>query len=143
MGNMVEQQQHIFDSLWNKAIPIQDRLSEIEEGREHEFYEVINDYKKAKEKYIDLARSMDREALLLCANSKAMVRAHRLGVLDSLIEASVKKGAIIRIVCPLAEENSEIVKMIAKRAPDIRICCYLNRIRKCIIYNKKSFHLFP
>jgi hypothetical protein len=77
MGSMVEQQQHIFDSLWNKAIPIQDRLSEIEEGREHEIYEVINDYKKAKEKYIDLARSVDREALLLCANSKAMVRAYR------------------------------------------------------------------
>src|SRR5215216_6816533 len=32
-----------------------------------------------------------------------------------------KKGAIIRIVCPLAEENSEIVKTISKRAPDIRI----------------------
>jgi signal transduction histidine kinase len=121
MGSMVEQQQHIFDSLWNKAIPIQVRLTEIEEGREHEFYEVINDYQKAKEKYIDLARSVDREALLLCANSKAMVRAYRLGVLDSLIEASVKKGAIIRIVCPLAEENSEIVKGIFERAPDIRI----------------------
>jgi signal transduction histidine kinase len=126
MGSMVEQQQHIFDSLWNKAIPIQDRLSEIEEGREHEFYEVINDYQKAKEKYIDLARSVDREALLLCANSKAMVRAYRLGVLDSLIEASVKKGAIIRIVCPLAEENSEIITIISKRAPDIRILNYDN-----------------
>ena len=126
MGSMVEQQQHIFDSLWNKAIPIQDRLTEIEEGREHEFYEVINDYQKAKEKYIDLARSVDREALLLCANSKAMVRAYRLGVLDSLIEASVKKGAIIRIICPLAEENSEIVDTIAKRAPDIRILNYDN-----------------
>jgi two-component system, OmpR family, sensor histidine kinase VicK len=126
MVSMVEQQQHIFDSLWNKAIPIQDRLSEIVEGREHEFYEVINDYKKAKEKYIDLARSVDREALLLCANSKAMVRAYRLGVLDSLIEASVKKGAIIRIVCPLAEENSEIITRISKRAPDIRILNYDN-----------------
>jgi hypothetical protein len=126
MSDMVEQQHHIFESLWNKAIPIQDRIAEIEEGREHEFYEVINDYKKAQEKYIDLARSVDREALLLCANSKAMIRAYRLGVLDSLIEASTKKGAIIRIVCPLAEENSEIVKTISKRAPDIRILNYDN-----------------
>jgi two-component system, OmpR family, sensor histidine kinase VicK len=55
-----------------------------------------------------------------------MVRAYRLGVLDSLIEASVKKGAIIRIVCPLAEENSEIINKISKRAPDIRILNYDN-----------------
>lgn len=126
MRDMVEQQHHIFESLWNKAIPIQDRIAEIEEGREHEFYEVINDYKKAQEKYIDLARSVDREALLLCANSKAMVRAYRLGVLDSLIDASTKKGAIIRIVVPLAEENSEIIAKISKRAPDIRILNYDN-----------------
>jgi len=126
MRDMVEQQHHVFESLWNKAIPIQDRIAEIEEGREHEFYEVINDYKKAQEKYIDLARSVDKEALLLCANSKAMIRAYRLGVLDSLIEASTKKGAIIRIVCPLAEENLDIVKTISKRAPDIRILNYDN-----------------
>jgi signal transduction histidine kinase len=116
MRDMVEQQHHVFESLWNKAIPIQDRIAEIEEGREHEFYEVINDYKEAQEKYIDLARSVDKEALLLCANSKAMIRAYRLGVLDSLIEASTKKGAIIRIVCPLAEENLDIVKTISKRS---------------------------
>ena len=126
MKDMVKQQHRIFDSLWNRAIPIQDRISEVEEGREHEFYEVINDYKKAQEKYIDLARSVDREALLLLANSKAMMRAYRLGVLDYLIEASSKKGALIRIVCPLAEENSEIVKKMSEKAPDIRILNYDN-----------------
>jgi two-component system, OmpR family, sensor histidine kinase VicK len=126
MKDMVKQQHRIFDSLWNRAIPIQDRISEVEEGREHEFYEVINDYKKAQEKYIDLARSVDREALLLFANSKAMMRAYRLGVLDYLIEASSKKGALIRIVCPLAEENSEIVKKMSEKAPDIRILNYDN-----------------
>jgi two-component system, OmpR family, sensor histidine kinase VicK len=126
MKDMVKQQHRIFDSLWNRAIPIQDRISEVEEGREHEFYEVINDYKKAQEKYIDLARSVDREALLLLANSKAMLRAYRLGVLDYLIEASSKKGALIRIVCPLAEENSEIVKKMSEKAPDIRILNYDN-----------------
>jgi two-component system sensor histidine kinase VicK len=126
MKDMVEQQHHIFEGLWNRAFPIQDKIAEIEEGKEAEFYEVINDYKKAQEKYIDLARSVDREALLLFTNSKAMLRAHRLGVLDYLIEASSKKGAIVIIVCPLSEENSEIVKSISERAPDIRILNYDN-----------------
>jgi signal transduction histidine kinase len=126
MKDMVEQQHRFFEGLWNRAVPIQDKIAEIEEGKEPEFYEVINDYKKAQEKYIDLARSVDREALLLFANSKAMLRAHRLGVLDYLIEASSKKGAIVRIVCPLSEENSEIVKKISARGPDIRILHYDN-----------------
>jgi two-component system sensor histidine kinase VicK len=126
MKDMVKQQHHIFESLWNRAIPIHDKIAEIVEGKEAEFYEVINDYKKAQEKYIDLARSVDREALVLFANSKAMVRAYRLGVLDYLIEASSKKGAIVRIVCPLSEDNSEIAKSISERAPDIRILNYDN-----------------
>jgi hypothetical protein len=92
MKDMVEQQYHIFEGLWNRAVPIQDKIVEIEEGKESEFYEVINDYKKAQEKYIELARSIDKEALVLFANSKAMVRAYRLGVLDSLVETSAKKA---------------------------------------------------
>ena len=108
MKGIVEQYHSIFDTLWNKAIPAEQRIREIEEGMEPEFYEVINNYEKAQEKYIGLARSIDKEGLLLFANSKAMIRAN-------------KKGAIIRIVCLLAEENSEIVKTISKRAPDIRI----------------------
>jgi signal transduction histidine kinase len=121
MKGIVEQYHSIFDTLWNKAIPAEQRIREIEEGMEPEFYEVINNYEKAQEKYIGLARSIDKEGLLLFANSKAMIRANKIGIIDYLIEASTKKGAIIRVVCPLAEENSEIVKTISKRAPDIRI----------------------
>ena len=124
MNGIVEQYRSIFDTLWNKAIPAEQRIGEIQEGIEPEFYEVINDYQKAQEKYIDLAKSIDKEGLLLFANSKAMIRADKIGVIDSLIEASAKKGAIVRIVCPLVEDNSEIVKTISERAPDIRFLNY-------------------
>jgi hypothetical protein len=76
MKDMVEQQHHVFEGLWNRAVPIRDKIAEVEEGKEAEFYEVINDYKKAQEKYIDLARSVDREALLLLANSKSKMVYH-------------------------------------------------------------------
>ena len=49
-----------------------------------------------------------------------MVRADRLGVVDHLIKAS-KKGASVKIICPITEENSEIVKQISENAPNIRI----------------------
>jgi two-component system sensor histidine kinase VicK len=118
---IVEQQQYIFDSFWDRAIPAHQRILEIENGIESEFLEVISDKKKAAEVYIDLAKSVEKEALILFANSKAIIRADRLGVLDSLINASKNKAALVKIISPITQENSQTVEKISKRAPDIKI----------------------
>ena len=118
---IVEQQQSIFESFWNKAIPAENKIREIEEGLNSEYLEIISDRKKATDIYIDLARSMEKEALLLFANSKSIIRADRLGVLDSLINASKNKGALVKIISPITEENSQIVEKICEKAPNIRI----------------------
>jgi two-component system, OmpR family, sensor histidine kinase VicK len=52
--------------------------------------------------------------------AKGMLRMHKLGVIDHLIKAS-QNGAIVKIICPLSEENSHIIKKISEQAPDIRI----------------------
>ncbi len=123
---VVEQQHYIFDNLWNKSIGANEKIREIEEGIEAEFYEVITDNEKAKDVYIDLAKSIKNEALLLFANSKAVLRSDKLGIIDYLIEASAKrrgtmKGATIRIICPSTAENSHVINKIMENAPDIRI----------------------
>ncbi|MGB6671566.1 MAG: HAMP domain-containing sensor histidine kinase [Candidatus Nitrosopolaris sp.] len=117
---IVEQEGSIFETVWNTSLPAKYRIREIQEGTESDFLEVIYDAQKARDIYIDLARSVDNEALLLFANSKAMVRAERLGVVDYLVRAS-KKGASIKIICPITEENSEIITQISEKAPGIRI----------------------
>jgi two-component system sensor histidine kinase VicK len=43
---IVEQGQYIFDTLWDRAIPAEQKINEIEEGIEPEFLEVITDHKK-------------------------------------------------------------------------------------------------
>jgi two-component system sensor histidine kinase VicK len=119
---IVEQQQSVFEALWNKAIPAETRISEVENDIiEPEFLEVISDRKKATEIYIELAKSVEKEALLLFANSKAIIRADRLGVLDCLIDASRNKGALVKIISPITEENSQIVEKTCGKAPDIKI----------------------
>jgi len=118
---IIEQQQYIFDSFWDRSIPAYQRILEIENGTESEFLEVISDNKKAAEIYTDLARSVEKEALLLFANSKALIRAEKLGVLDCLINASNNKGALVKIISPITEENSQNVEKIRERAPDIKI----------------------
>jgi signal transduction histidine kinase len=126
VGEVIEQQHYIFDNLWNKSIGANEKIREIEEGIEAEFYEVITDNEKAKDVYIDLAKSIENEALLLFANSKAVLRSDKLGIIDYLIEASAKrrgtmKGATIRIICPSTAENSHVINKILEKAPDIRI----------------------
>ena len=117
----VEQQQSVFETFWSKAIPAENKIKEIEEGLKSEYLEVISDRKKATEIYIDLARSVEKEALLLFANSKSIIRADRLGVLDYLVNASKNKGALVKIISPLTEENSQVVQQIYEKAPQIKI----------------------
>jgi hypothetical protein len=76
MKGIVEQHNSIFDTLWHKAIPAERRIREIEQGIEPEFYEVIHNYETAEEKYLGLAKSIDKEGLLFFASSKAMIRAN-------------------------------------------------------------------
>lgn len=121
LGEILEQQHSIFEALWNKSLPAEDMINEIEAGVEPEVLELISDRNKATEIYVDLARSVEKEALFLLADSKAMLRADKLGVIDYLITASSEKGATIKIVCPLDKENSEIVKRISVKAPNIGV----------------------
>jgi two-component system, OmpR family, sensor histidine kinase VicK len=118
---IVEQQHSVFEALWNKGIPAESRILEIENDIKPEFLEVISDRKKATNIYIELARSVEKEALILFANSKSIIRADKLGVLDCLINASRSKGALIKIISPITEENSQTVQQICEKAPNIRI----------------------
>jgi len=118
---IVEQQQSVFETFWNKAIPAENKIREIEEGLNSEYLEVISDRKKATDIYIELARSVEKEALFLFANSKSIIRADRLGVLDCLIDASKSKGALIKIISPITQENSQIVQQTCEKAPNIKI----------------------
>jgi two-component system sensor histidine kinase VicK len=115
---IVNHQQYVFDTLWNKAIPAEQKIKELEEGVSE--FEVITYHERASQVLIDLAKSVKKEALFFLPNDKAMVRVDRLGVIDHIIDAS-QNGATIKIICPLSEENSKVVKRISERAPHIAI----------------------
>lgn len=105
---IVEQQQYLLETLWNKAIPAEQRIREIEGGIESEFVEVIADRNKASKLLLTLAQSAKSEVHFLLPNDKALVRMKRLGVLDALDKAS-REGAKVQIICPCSDVNSEIV----------------------------------
>ena len=117
---VIEHQKYVFETLWSKTIPAEQRIREIEEGIEVEFYEVITDNEKASQILVDMTKSTKREALIFLPNDKALVRIDRLGIIDYLVKAS-QDGAKVKIICQLSDENTEIQKKISENAPDIRI----------------------
>jgi two-component system, OmpR family, sensor histidine kinase VicK len=119
---MVEQQQNIFDIFWSKAIPAEQRIKEIEEDREEEFLEIINNPEKATEIYVNLAKSVKSSALLLLPSSKALIMEYELGIIDYLIQSSKTKDVRdIRIICSINDNNAQIVKRLYEEAPNISI----------------------
>jgi two-component system sensor histidine kinase VicK len=120
VNEMVKHQRYVFDSFWNRAIPAEQRIREIVEDREPEFYEVITDSEKASQIVLDLAQSAKKEALLLLPNDKSILRLERLGVIDTIIKVS-HSGVDVKVICPLSEENSETLRKISENAPTIKI----------------------
>jgi signal transduction histidine kinase len=120
VNEIIEHQKYVFDSFWNRAIPAEQRIKEIEEGLAPEFYEVIKDHDKATQTLVELAKSVKKEALLFLPNDKSLVRVERLGLIDYVVKAS-QRGATVKIICPLSEVNEEIVSRISERAPEIQV----------------------
>jgi two-component system, OmpR family, sensor histidine kinase VicK len=123
MKEIVEEQQYVFDTLWNKSIPADDKIKEIEQEIEPEYFRVINDNEEATNILIDLVKNAQREILFLLPNDKALSRIDRLGMLDHLVEKCNKKvndsgeeegenRFQAKIICPLSDANLSIVNRI-------------------------------
>lgn len=102
-----------YISDWENAIRSKDRIHQLETGIEPEFYKVITDGEMASQLIRDLTISVKMEALLFLPNSKSLVRSDNLGIIDKLIETS-QKGATVKIICPLSEQNVNTVEKISR-----------------------------
>jgi hypothetical protein len=124
MKEIVEEQQYIFDTLWNKSISAEDKIKEIEQEVEPEYFRVINDNEEATNILIDLVKNAQKEILFLLPNDKALTRIERLGLIDHLIDKCNNRingrenrrkgegeedGFQAKIICPLSDANLNIV----------------------------------
>jgi two-component system sensor histidine kinase VicK len=117
---MVEQHQYLFETLWGRAVPAQQRFREIEEGLEPEFMSVVADPGEAAEIFVGMARKVSKEALMLLPDSRSLGMMYDNGVLQHLAHAS-RKNAVVRIICPLDVGNADVADWIANNAHGFRI----------------------
>jgi two-component system sensor histidine kinase VicK len=97
---IVKQQQYVFQTLWQRAVPAEQRMQEIELGKEHEFLEVCPDGIMAAHVYSQFAELVQSEALLILPSSKALQHEYDIGILHKLADAAAKRKAEVRIICP-------------------------------------------
>src|ERR687895_2570228 len=73
----VDQQQYFFETLWNKAIPAELKIKEIEEGRAPEKLEIIQDTQKSISRAFDIMNKTQKELLVLFATPRTFTLALR------------------------------------------------------------------
>ena len=99
---IVEQQQFVFDSFWDKGIPAEQRIREIEEGVIPSVTTILNDYKEAEKKEFDLIRKAIDEIQIIYSTASAFHLQAKGGVLELLKEKAEKeKNLHISILLPL------------------------------------------
>jgi two-component system sensor histidine kinase VicK len=108
---IVEQQQYVFDILWNKAIPAQQKIREIEEGIKPEVIETIKDPMEIQNQYIDLLKTATYEIMLIIPTTIALKHQANIGILQFLKESAISNKKIrIRILTPLSSASQQELK---------------------------------
>src|SRR5918992_6074850 len=103
---MVEQQQYIFETLWAKAVPAEQRIKEIEQGVEPQRIEVVYDAGQALELYQWLIMSAEKEIKVVFPTTNALIRQDKAGILFLLQEAAAIKKCQVKILVP----NDELIR---------------------------------
>jgi two-component system, OmpR family, sensor histidine kinase VicK len=100
---IVEQQQYIFDTLWRKAIPAEQKIREVEEGIEPEIIETIRDPVEIQMLGFELIKSAAYEILVIFSTANAFHRQERAGAMELFKEAAAAEGrrVKIRILTPM------------------------------------------
>jgi two-component system, OmpR family, sensor histidine kinase VicK len=117
---MIEQQQYFFETLWNKAIPAEQRIREIEEGIKPEVIETIREPKATQERVFELIRSANEEILVIFSTSNAFRRQENAGAVDFLRRTAKSKDLKVRILSPFDDYVRNIIDKI-KREHKVRI----------------------
>ncbi len=82
--SFVEQQQYFFDMLWNKSIPAEQRIKELEEGIKPNVLETITDPIEIKNIYLNLIKSATTEIMLIIPTTNAIRHQSDIGILQLL-----------------------------------------------------------
>ena len=105
LRSLVEQHQYLFLVLWDKAVPNEYRIREIEQDIEPQRITVIYDAGQALELYQSLIMSAEKEIKIVFPTANALIRQDKAGILFMLQEAATVKKCEVKVLVP----NDELI----------------------------------
>jgi signal transduction histidine kinase len=119
VNDLVQQQKYVFESFWNKAIPAEQRIKEIEEGIVLGSTEIIQNPLKIKELLISLIKSATEEILLILPTTNAFIRKERIGIIQLLKQvAEGERKVNVRILTPTNDIVEKMIHTILGKSND-------------------------
>ena len=107
--DIVGQQKYVFESFWNKAIPAEQRIKEIEGGVILGKTEVIQSPSEIQELFINLVKSAKQEILLILPTTNSFLREHSIGILQLLKQAATERSIKVKFLTPTNDIINKIM----------------------------------
>jgi two-component system sensor histidine kinase VicK len=118
---VVEQAQYLFETLWSRSLPADQRIKEIEEGIETAKIEIIRDPDEAIKLSRDLIKSAKHEVLRIYPSLNGFRRQIRIGALH-LFREVLEHGINVRILVPADKHQiDEIMDGLELALPTLKI----------------------
>ena len=108
-----EQQQYVFNTLWNKAIPSKEKIKEIEEGIIPEFTDIIQNAEEVQSLEWRLLEAAKEEIQIIYSTVKAYKLQESLGVMDFIAKLS-NNGILVRMLTPKDSSIEESLQNLKK-----------------------------
>ena len=115
---IVERQKYIFNTLWNKAIPVIKRIREIED-EQTSITEVLYGTENAVARGIQFMKSV-KERMDICFDSKAPSIVVEIDVYRNGYEDIRKRGGKIRAFTEITNDNIQHIKELLKIVDELR-----------------------
>ena len=110
MKELLEHQQYVFDTLWNKSIPAEERIRELKDGVAPANFEVFQSPQEGIERAWRMLRFAKEEVFIMFSTTNAFRRQTQMGILQ-LLNERVKQypNMEIKILIPTGEQIAETI----------------------------------
>jgi two-component system, OmpR family, sensor histidine kinase VicK len=112
--DIVQQQKYVFESFWNRSIPAEHRIMELEEGVVLGSTEIISNPIITKDLFITLVKSSKEQVLLLIPSINGFLREESLKIIQYLKESASDRGVYVKILTPTNDMINEKIQKIKR-----------------------------
>jgi anti-sigma regulatory factor (Ser/Thr protein kinase) len=119
-----QQQQFISDPFWNRAIPSEQEIREIDKETEldkPDIIQLIRDPVKIQKIVFEMGMAARDEILIVYSTANAFYRQMKLGTIQSLKEVAEERGVKTRILTPKEPLIEKTIQMLKRQNRNIEI----------------------